>query len=132
MQHTEGKTPGSKPRLVLNPLFFGTAGALLVGIAVGAFAGEATLLHSNLLFRVVVGGAVAAVLYVAVVALWLAAQHRTFKKIGVAGANVEPGDEANAQEIGQRDREVAEFMGTTTKAIEELERRVKGLERPRQ
>jgi hypothetical protein len=112
-----------------NPLFFGTALAVLVGLVVGSSAGHATLLQANLLFRVVVGGGVALVLYLGVVALWLAYHRRTFRKVGVGGTNVEPGDEAASEEIRSRDLEVAEFMGTTTNAIDELRRRLEKLEK---
>lgn len=115
-----------------NPLFFGTAAALVLGVVIAASAGDATVLHSNLLFRAAVGGGVAAVLYAAVVALWLAYHHRTFKRLGVAGTSVEPGDAKTADEITERDLEVAEFMGTTTNAIDELRRRVEDLERSRE
>jgi hypothetical protein len=111
-----------------NPLFLGTAVALVVGVLAGALAGDGALVSSNLVHRLVVGAVTAAVVYVAVVALWLAYHRRTFKKVGVAGAHVETGDPATAAEIGERDLKVAEFMGTTTSAIDELRRRIERLE----
>ena len=54
-----------------------------------------------------------------------------FKRLGVAGASAEVPDDVR-EEVTQRDLEVAEFMGTTTKAMEELERRVLALEQERE
>jgi hypothetical protein len=52
---------------------------------------------------------------------------KTPKKMGAATASVEAPDAATAQEVTERDLAVQEFMGTTTKAIEELERRISQL-----
>ena len=119
------KQPGA------NPLFFGVLAALAVGGLAAVAAGDATVLHSNVIFRVAVGGAVAAVAYLAVVALWLAWHRKSFKKLGFWGGAVEADDAPIADDVRQRDLEVAEFMGTTTKALEELGRRVEQLEQNR-
>src|SRR3954451_8048248 len=76
----------------LNPLFWGVVLSLACGGVAGALAGDATILHSNLLFRLVVGGAVTAVAYAVVVVLWLAWHRRTLKRFGAAGANAEAPD----------------------------------------
>jgi hypothetical protein len=109
-----------------NPLFFGVLAAVVIGMAFGAVAGDGELLHSNLLFRFVVGGAVAAILYITAAAMWLAWHRRTFTKLRIASSGVDAPDVR--EEVRKRDLEVAEFMGATTQALEDVGRRLEQLE----
>jgi hypothetical protein len=112
-----------------NPLFFGVLAVVALGILAGALAGDGTLLNSNLVFRIAVGGAVAGAGYIIVVVAWLAWHRRTMTKFGFAGQTMEAGASPETLEITERDLEVAQFMGTATEAIDELRRRVEELER---
>jgi hypothetical protein len=96
-----------------------------VGAVVAALAGDATLLRSNVVFRVVVGLVVAAGLYVVVVALWLAYHRKTFRSVGAAGATAEIPDPS---EVKVRDEEIAEFMRATTEGLADVDRRLRELE----
>lgn len=83
-----------------NPLFFGVLIALTLGLVAGlTSSGTTTLLRSNLVFRVAVGGIVAGVAYVAVAAVRFAWHRRTFK--GFRG----PGFGADAPEQIARARQ---------------------------
>ena len=131
-QREEGDDDGATPEPGFNPLFFGVVAAVLTGVGIGSGAGPSTILHSNLIFRFVVGGVAAAVLYAAVVAVWLAWHRKPFKKVsGPAGTSIEPGDvdATQADQLRQRDREISEFMGTATKALEVIENRLEKLEK---
>ncbi len=112
-----------------NPLFFGVVFAVIVGLVGGILStGSKTLLSSNLVFRVVVGAILFLVAYGVVAALWFAWHRRTFKGLKAGGVGVEAPDQALDDETSARDTEVAEFMATTTKAIEELATRLRNLE----
>jgi predicted ABC-type sugar transport system permease subunit len=66
-----------------NPLFFGVLVAVGLGGAAAAVASDkTTVVHSNLVFRLIVGGIMAAVAYGVVAALWFAWHRRTFAKLG--------------------------------------------------
>lgn len=112
----------------LNSLFVGVVACVAVGGLAAGFAGESELLHSNIVFRIVVGGVVAAICYAVVAALWLGWHRKLIAKLGIGVANLETGQAETEKEVTARDLEVAEFMGTTTNAIEELKRRVEALE----
>lgn len=128
---SEGRKGSDGPRTGepgFNPLFVGVLLAVVLGVIAGLFAGDSTLLRSNLVFRFVVGGVVAAIAYAIIAALWLAWHRQLVKKLGIAGQNFEPGNPAKEAEVRNRDLEVAEFMGASTEATEELKRRVEALE----
>jgi hypothetical protein len=128
MGDNDGLTHGEAPSPGPNPLFFGILAAVAAGLILGAAAGDGRVLESNLLFRVVAGAAGFAVAYLVVAALWLGWQRRLFKRVHVATSGVDMPDDAVQREVTARDREVSEFMGATTKAVEELDRRVTNLE----
>ncbi len=107
-----------------NPLFFGVIAAIALGVVVAASTGDAKLLHSNLVFRVVVGGIVSAVAYGAVAAIWFAYHRRTFQSLNVAGSGAQAPDQGTAEDLRARDEELKEFMETATDALAELVDRV--------
>lgn len=126
-QETGAEPPESASRAPgLNPLFCGVGLAVILGIVAGSLAGDDDLLQSNLVFRAVCGGVVGSIGYGVVAALWLAWHRKTFAKLNVLGSGVEA--EQAELETTARDREIAEFMGATTKALEEVERRLAELE----
>lgn len=111
-----------------NPLFFGVLGALAIGAVAGVTSSDTkTLLVSNLVFRLAVGGIAFAVTYGVVAAIWFAWHRRTFKGIRVAGSGADAPDQIES-ETNARDAEVAEFMETTAAAIEDLNARLDALE----
>jgi hypothetical protein len=129
MGDNDGLTQGAAPSPGPNPLFFGVLVAVAVGVLVGSAAGDGRVLESHALFRIVVGGAAFVVAYLVVAALWLGWQRRLFKRVHVAAGGVDMSDDdAVRREVTARDREISEFMGHTTKAMEELDRRVTNLE----
>ncbi len=81
VDNTDGSRRG---RTGLKPLgrkflVVGTLAAVIAGTAAGAFAGDADLLRSNVLFRVAVGGGVFTVVYFVLSALFWASHGKTFK-----------------------------------------------------
>jgi hypothetical protein len=111
-----------------NPLFFGVLLAVGVGVVVALSAGDAEWFRSNALYRMGVGALATGIAYVVVAALWLGWHRRVFKKLGALGAAIEMPDQETAQEVDARDSEVADFMDTTTAAINELGKHVEALE----
>jgi len=103
-----------------NPLFFGVLLAVVIGVVVAAFAGDAEWFHSNVLYRMGVGALATGIAYAVVTALWLGWHRRVFKKLTALGAGVEMPDQQTAEEVDARDSEIAEFMNTTTAAIDEM------------
>jgi hypothetical protein len=111
-----------------NPLFFGVVVALAIGVVAGVTSsGTKTLLGSDLVFRLAVGGIAFVLTYVVVAAVWFAWHRRTFKAIHLAGAGADAPEQIES-ETNARDDDIAEFMETTTAAIEELNARLDALE----
>jgi hypothetical protein len=106
-----------------NPLFFAVLAALVVAVIAGIAAGDNEIVSSNLVYRLVVGGIVLAVLYGVIAIVWLAWHRRVLKRLNVAGTGAEAPGQETAAELSARDEEIKEFMDTTTKAIEELDSR---------
>jgi hypothetical protein len=114
----------------VNPLFFG----VLAGIGLGAYAGfqapsepsPATALHSNTVFRLEVGLAVALVSYWAAAALWLAWYRTLFRRLGIGQSALEPPETEPLKE--ERDIKVEETMAEIADALDALTTRVETLE----
>jgi hypothetical protein len=112
-----------------NPLFFGVLSAVVLGVVAAVLAsGERTIAHSNLIFRLAVGGIAAAVAYGVVAALWFAWHRRTFKGLRIAGSGADAPEQIE-HETAARDDDIAAFMAATTAAIEDLNARIDALER---
>lgn len=111
-----------------NPLFFGVLLALIVGVAAAVEgSGTKSVLGSNLVFRIVVGGISFVVAYGIVAALWFAWHRRTFKGVNLAGVGAQAPEQLES-ETTARDDEIAEFMRATTAAIDDLNRRMNEVE----
>jgi hypothetical protein len=124
----KGQPPGLGPPGP-NALFFAVCAAVLLGLLAGVFAGgQDEIARSNLVYRLVVGSIVFAVVYAVVVILWLAWHRRALKKLNVGPAGGETPDQSTGAEIAGRDEEIKEFMETTTNAIENLDERLSRLE----
>jgi hypothetical protein len=111
-------------------LFFGVLLAALLALGAGIDAdNHSEIVDSNLLYRLIVGAIVFAILYAAAVIGWLAWHRRTLKKLNVGPAGGETPDQATGGEISARDEEIKEFMETTTKVVAELDARLSELEK---
>jgi hypothetical protein len=113
----------------VNPLFLAVCGALIVGLVAGLLAGdEHELVYSNLVYRLAIGGIVAALLYGVVVVVWLAWHRRALKRLNLGPAGAETPDQSTEAEVSARDEEVTEFMNWATTAIDDLDKRLRDLE----
>ena len=117
--------PGEGP-VGPNPLFFGVLGAIALGVVAAVLAGDAKVLQSNLVYRLIVGGVTTTIAYGVVAILWFAWHRLTLERLGVAGANAQA--PAQQAEITARDQEVGEFLERTTEVVEDLDERLGRLE----
>lgn len=133
MPDSHPPTPPPRPGLGpagVNPLFLG----VLIGALVSAYAGfraaKHEILHSVLVFHLVVGGIAFVVIYGVVALLWLAWHRRLIQKIGVAGASGEtPENQESVDELAdERSDDIKEFMATSTDTFEKMEKRLTALE----
>ena len=96
---------------------------MLLGVVAAASAGDAEIVSSNLVYRLVVGMIVFGVAYALIAVLWHAWHRKTLQKGGVGPASLEAPDQT--VEIRTRDAEVQEFMETATDVVDDLEKRLR-------
>jgi type VI protein secretion system component VasK len=119
------KPPGrQEPPPGPNPLFVASVIAVIIAVLAALLAGDSKVVHSNLVYRLIVGGIVFAVIYSVVAILWHAWHRKTLQKFGVGPASGEAPEQPVAKEISARDQDVQEFMETTTDAVEDIDKRL--------
>jgi hypothetical protein len=119
-------------------LFWIVLPAVLGGIAAFSTAHDQApsyALDSNLIYRMEIGLATLAVLYVVGVALWLAWHGKGFFELSVAGAGIKAAGaedvEEAAGEIEESDEAFQEWREQAEETFEEMDQRLQQIESPR-